>query len=97
MSTKIFILIFNGVIRTKMKNVRCILTIFVVLVFGIYGQVIQSPCPAIFQYSIDRKTREYFGFVQLRNLKPGQVVKLLINLSLPAQLPTVRYLNYFES
>uniref|UniRef100_A0A182IP09 Uncharacterized protein n=1 Tax=Anopheles atroparvus TaxID=41427 RepID=A0A182IP09_ANOAO len=52
-----------------------------------HGQYLSSPCPAIFSYRLDQSTNQVFGYVELQNLRIGQVVKLNVDLSIGVAVP----------
>ncbi|XP_058058176.1 serine protease gd-like [Anopheles bellator] len=51
------------------------------------GQYLSSPCPKIFSYRFDPNTSEPFGYVELHNLRIGQLVKLNVDLSIGVPVP----------
>lgn len=56
---------------------------------GVNGQYLQSPCPNIFTYQLDPSTREIFGYVEIPDLRVGDVAKLNVELSIAAELTKV--------
>ncbi|KFB37607.1 AGAP001707-PA-like protein [Anopheles sinensis] len=52
-----------------------------------YGQYLSSPCPKVFSYRLDQSTNQVFGYVELQNLRIGQLVKLNIDLSIGVAVP----------
>uniref|UniRef100_A0A182IPP3 Uncharacterized protein n=1 Tax=Anopheles atroparvus TaxID=41427 RepID=A0A182IPP3_ANOAO len=52
-----------------------------------HGQQLTSPCPSIFNFRWDPLTNQVFGFIQLYNLRIGQVVRLNVALSIGANVP----------
>ncbi|XP_065076654.1 serine protease gd-like [Ochlerotatus camptorhynchus] len=55
------------------------------------GQYVQSPCPDVFTYQLDPQTRQIFGYIEIPDLRVGQSVKVIVELSIPAQLTTNNY------
>ncbi|XP_035796403.1 serine protease gd-like [Anopheles albimanus] len=51
------------------------------------GQYISSPCPDIFSYRMDPATDTPFGYIELQNLRIGQLVKLNVDLSIAVAVP----------
>lgn len=69
--------------------VRLSLLILGLLKLGVNGQYLQSPCPNIFTYQLDPSTREIFGYVEIPDLRVGDVAKLNVELSIAAELTNV--------
>lgn len=51
------------------------------------GQFLRSPCPNVFSYRLDEATNQVFGYVELHDLQPSQMVKLNVDLSIAVAVP----------
>lgn len=51
------------------------------------ARILQSPCPDVFTYQLDTRTRAYFGRIELNDIQPGEVARLQVELSIGMHLP----------
>lgn len=63
------------------------LVLHLFVVGSIRAQYLNSPCPDIFTYQVDPGTRQIFGYIELDNLRVGNVAKLNVDLSIATSLP----------
>lgn len=71
-----------------------VLHLFVIISYFIGATIVsarflQSPCPEVFTYHLDPQTRNYIGRIKVYDIKPGEVAKLSVDLSIGMQLPPV--------
>lgn len=69
-----------------------------VVVFGIFeslvnGQNLQSPCPGVFEYQMDRDN--LFGLIRIPSDGPVTVVTTQANFTVPKKLNSVSFGNIF--
>uniref|UniRef100_A0AAG5CZE2 Peptidase S1 domain-containing protein n=1 Tax=Anopheles atroparvus TaxID=41427 RepID=A0AAG5CZE2_ANOAO len=68
-------------------QLSALLLLPVILGTVVHGQYLTSPCPSIFRYLRDQNTDQVFGYLELPNLRIGQVVKLNVDLSIGVAVP----------
>lgn len=55
----------------------------------ISARFLQSPCPEVFSYQLDPTTRQYFGRIEVDDIKSGNIARLNVDLSIGMELPPV--------
>ncbi|XP_065076657.1 serine protease gd-like [Ochlerotatus camptorhynchus] len=53
----------------------------------ISARFLQSPCPEVFSYQLDPNTRQYFGRIEVDDIKPRNIARLNVDLSIGMELP----------
>ncbi|XP_062550448.1 serine protease gd-like [Armigeres subalbatus] len=64
-----------------------ILNLYSIGLAVVSARFLQSPCPDVFTYQMDTRTRAYFGRIELNDIQPGEIARLRVELSIGMQLP----------